>query len=399
MSQMFRLQIDDQKRCYGPGDRITGSVVFSPQSVMHIAAVVITFSAKSNIFYKCSSNKELFSMPLTLYENDKSTAQPALQPGQHQWPFDFKFPESHRLPPSFVVHLTGPSYSVEALLDEPRQFRASVIYTLEARILQDGAVGLTIQKAVNFSPHRLALLEDGPVPYLCPSFASRSVLGGLTKRKERTFTLKLGLPRFAVISEPLSLPLGIDYGSQYSDVSKGCPVICLKSFQTTLQVVNTIKDQSIFGGSDTQIETCCGPSGEDLDYVINPAKQIDLNALDPTFRLSDALKIKPPSGSRAGAPSLIVPTFETLNNTRTYRLPAVVKVRDMKNTLVAHLGGKELVVLPAQWTPKIVIKPRELDPDATLLELPSERPEAWSGRKGQIDTIELPAVTRPVELG
>ncbi len=371
---MVQIQIDNEKECYGPGDPVTGSVIFSSALTIYVGAVVVTFSAKSNVAFELhSANTALFSMSTTLYENDKLMARPLLQPGQHQWPFNFTFPDSERLPPSFAVNW---------------RFRASVNYELEAKV-SDETGGSKARTYLKFSPHRLASLEEGPMPYSSSSSPSRSVLGGL--RKVHKFTLDLSIPRFVVMGEAIPLRLGITLPDNVSDA----PIIRLKSFKTTLHIDTTIKDPAFYGGAEREFETCQASSGKDLNIILQPAEQINLHELDPTFKLSRDTKLK---AKRNYHVSPVVPSFSTTNITRTYKLSVIVEVKDKKTTLSAHFSGRELVILPAQLSPKIALKPPELDEDAALLELPDERPEAWSGRKGQIDTIELPAVSRPVEL-
>lgn len=196
------------------------------------------------------------------------------------------------------------------------------------------------------------------------------------------------------MGEAIPLRLGMVYATPPGKASDA-PVIRLKTFETIIHGETTIKAPAFDGPFERGAETRPGSSGKDLNLILQPAEQTNLHELDPTFKLSRYMKLRAYSHLDL---SPVVPSFLTTNITRTYRLSAFVEVKDKKTTLSARFLGKELVILPAQLSPKIVLKPPELDEHAALLELPNRRAEAWSGRKGQIDTIELPAVSRPVEL-
>ncbi|MCJ1245680.1 hypothetical protein MMC30_002884 [Trapelia coarctata] len=260
--------------------------------------------------------------------------------------FTFTFPESEDLPPSFVFCFGAISYgSPSASWGVPPAF---VKYELKVTMAGLDSGERTAWQAVQFSPHRLTLLEDGPMLSSYPRPPSKGRFGVPTGTRGRNFMVTLHIAR-------------------PSDI----PVVRLQSFQL-ITATTMIGQHSSAEGNKVPAIRFYGPSAKELDLELQIGERTDLHTLDSSFMLSSRVKAKPPRETRSFVQGTIVPTFKTADISRSYRISAMVRLKYKKITLSASFTGQELVILPDRVNSMIPQRPPGLDLSAPELELLTE---------------------------
>ncbi|MCJ1385907.1 hypothetical protein MMC17_009031 [Xylographa soralifera] len=392
------LHIVDKKQCYSQGDSFHGFVTLTTRAVTHVAKVITTFKATNIVSSNASQPREYFNISTTLYENDKRQARPLLQPGRHAWCFEYMFPKLDNLPLSFAIQNGGFAADAfresccghcfdPALAIKDWDTHAFVIYHIEVRIISDDLKERKTKQTLNFSPHRLTLLEDGLGFYQCRISPTKYFLRIPTGSEERRLVLVLYLPRYAVIGETLPLHLSAEYVKSPLRSSSGSVLCRLKSFQIMIHSTTKIGPNPSAGSHTVLVEDYCGPFGKDLGIELEPGARTDLRTLYPTFKLSPNLKLIRSSGAVAATHSPIVPTFDVADISRVYRISLTSKMKFGKRTLIANFLGRELVVLPNRVRPEMSCQPQELDPVITRVEAPEILPElGHDGARVEADT-------------
>lgn len=160
----FRVNFDDGKGFYYPGENITGLVTVSLRERIKFRELAVTFIGKSFASYSrdsgnhrsCTSSVhkgEYFKEDLMLVSALSPSNDNVLDPGEFSFPFNFQLPNN--IPPTFTFHKWGD----RAYIKYKMKIAFKITGTLKSNVVEE--IPIVVESSPIDSSHLLHLLKPG----------------------------------------------------------------------------------------------------------------------------------------------------------------------------------------------------------------------------------------------
>ncbi|KAF2093392.1 hypothetical protein NA57DRAFT_81320 [Rhizodiscina lignyota] len=395
---MFNVEIENQAWLYFPGDRFTGVVILEAAVSLDISTITIKFHGKSKTKVATETEsgwnvQKIFEQSRTLYSRDKYAGEPPLSAGTHKWSFTFQFPQHLACyPPRFLF------------IPSERRRIAWVVYEVKAYVDGTGIKDTAKAKLV-FWPSRRTRLENGPMPvefrkpliFPVPPAKSRQIskVALLLKRasKKVECSVTLFIPRFAILSEPISLQISFDWNNNLvDDENTTLSQARLTAIRIRLYSITGIGYKTPHTlSSQSPIKTA---SYTDMSIPISKGR-VNLHDLLPAPFVINAEPYKgmDMSGCQDNPFSLgpLCPSFETPMISRTYRLEISGTIFCAGKYRGFHVQSGEIVLLSHVLHRDFAMK------DDALVEMDHAAERERAEVMGQ-DVLEIDGIQQTLEI-
>ncbi|KAL8879048.1 MAG: hypothetical protein Q9198_003266 [Flavoplaca austrocitrina] len=394
------LQINVHPGPYTPGSPISGTVSLEGDGLrsLKVQTIKITFSgrSKSNITESSSNNNRTHHrarITLFQYEHVLFTGPYSMNPS-HQWPFDFKFPDSCHSTGLRQFKDSSKSFNKDIHQPLPASFgystanflkanvEASVRYELEAALVApEGSRGSIERTRLLTLIHQRHELDPDPrlsfssrdcevqSLYLSPEYQHRTPTfkekfkAGITwgKLPEAHYILKALLPTVGVIGRPMPVFLGVTYNEDRS-TTKSAPPVLLRNVKVQLVARTTVRCASASMWSSNDVH--------DSDYNTHTLGEKDFT--DRTIELTERLNVAELMNlTISDRQALLAPSFKTFNIIRTYTLRVHVTTECGRKKSHPIFTTSELVIMAKDYCPPpvfpFVVHAVEAEADITVV--------------------------------
>ena len=366
----LRINLQEPRRVWHPGDTVTGHVVLDATDQVDVERISISFEgrAKSRVQRRQGDHHHTYRGLVILFKFSQKLFQGpfTLKPGSMQWPFEFQIPESRPQMsrviagdvfqyPSFPKGRfnNGPSQPLPPSMDSENTGFGSprscyINYRLTANLSVTGSfkTGREFICGLQLRPYReIANPEisyarslhgfDIRTLHLIPEATTRSLN---FKERMKTvfspsslptslFSIALELPRSAIAGQPMhGVRLFLEHDLQHSTAPE-LPLVYLKKFTLTLQQRTSImvKAYHLLGEND------------DMESWDSKRLVASWQGKQPLAERVDLSAVLAPKAIRAPA---MVPTFRTFNVAVEYSLLAEFSVEcaQQKESRLASVG-------------------------------------------------------------
>lgn len=216
------MTVEDPYAVYGPGDKVRGTAHVEVVNPLLTKYIIVSLLAGNRISpgvgekpTKQSFFHKQFKIP---FHNRREDAQRCLSAGAHEWEFEFTFPQTNDLPPSFIY--------------KDSDGTAEILYCLVMCVYRSASTGPNKENMstlpIKYSPKRSASMAvDGSKSnkYLCQPLLVKPSLPRLERsripqfinhilHKQRIdrerFHVTLWLPRYATFTDHIDMSLKIE---------------------------------------------------------------------------------------------------------------------------------------------------------------------------------------------